>query len=534
VDRAARTRQATGRTLLWALVPVLLISAGCGNRAGRGLDPNALAAGQTEVAPGAPAGPTAEAPLVDPNAAYNPDTSSAGPSTAVSGGGTSSAGASSAGRSSAGNAAAGTPKSGAVAGSASAPKSGSGAATGSPARSSAAAGAPTPGVPAPGGGTAPAPAAGDKSPVTVGNIGTWSGVFGGIGIPMLHGVKAWVGDVNARGGLNGHPVRLVSYDDAGEPGRALSSAQRLVEQDKAIVILGIFQPTTEQAITAYLEQKQVPVMSTCNCAPADDLSPMIFPIGPGGLGNAWQHSLPLLTGVDQDVRDHMGLLYCQEAPICPDAAKNIETFQKDANFKIVWKAQASLAAPDYTSEMLAARNAGVKAIFEVMDNHSVLRIQRAANRQGFKPLHDVQFSMYDARFENIPELEGVFTSSPTPMWSISPKMADYREALKKYVPGGVGAAWGAEPFVAGKLLEKMSANFAPVPTPADVLAGLWSLKNETLGGLLPGITYYKGETHRNSNLCMVPIRIKGGKFLPRDGDAEKFICAPGWKPGMHG
>ena len=47
-------------------------------------------------------------------------------------------------------------------------------------------------------------------------------------------------------------------------------------------------------------------------------------------------------------------------------------------------------------------------------------------------------------------------------------------------------------------------------------------------------SYYKGETHRNSNLCMVPIRIKDGKFLPRDGDAEKFICAPGWKPGMHG
>jgi branched-chain amino acid transport system substrate-binding protein len=351
---------------------------------------------------------------------------------------------------------------------------------------------------------------------------------------MLHGVKAWIGDVNARGGLNGHPVKLVSYDDAGEPGRALSSAQRLVEQDKSIVILGIFQPTTEQAITAYLEQKQVPVMSTCNCAPADDLSPMIFPVGPGGLGNAWQHSLPLLTGVDQDIRDHMGLLYCQEAPICPDAAKNIETFQKDANFKIVWKAQASLAAPDYTSEMLAARNAGAKAIFEVMDNHSVLRIQRAANRQGYKVLHDVQFSMYDGRFENVPELEGVFTSSPTPMWSISPKMADYREALKKYVPGGVGAAWGAEPFVAGKLLEKMSKNFSPVPTPADVLAGLWSLNNETLGGLLPGITYYKGETHRNSNLCMVPIRIKDGKFLPRDGDAETFICAPGWKPGMPG
>jgi branched-chain amino acid transport system substrate-binding protein len=513
-----RTRQNTGRRLLWALLPALLVTGACGNRAGRGLDANAQAQAPTEAAPAAEGGYTAGAAVADPNAAVSSATPDAGSPAAVSGGA-----ATASGRTSAGSGAAASPQAGAAQGGSA--KTGAGTATRGPAtRSAAGTAAPTPGAPTPGGGAAPV--AGDKSPVTIGNIGTWSGVFGGIGIPMLHGVKAWVGDVNARGGLNGHPVKLVSYDDAGEPGRALSSTQRLVEQDKAIVILGIFQPTTEQ--------KQVPVMSTCNCAPADDLSPMIFPIGPGGLGNAWQHSLPLLTGVDQDTRDHIGVLYCQEAPICPDAAKNIETFQKDANFKIVWKAQASLAAPDYTSEMLAARNAGAKAIFEIMDNHSVLRIQRAANRQGYKVLHNVQFSMYDGRFENVPELEGVFTSSPTPMWSLSPKMADYRDALKKYVPGGVGAAWGAEAFVSGKLLEKMSKNFSPAPTAADVLAGLWSLQNETLGGLLPGITYYKGETHRNSNLCMVPIRIKGGKFQPRDGDTEKFICAPGWKPGMHG
>ena len=522
----APMRSALTRRLLWALVPAMLVTAACGNRAG-----DDVAATKGPVA-GAPAGTDlgvgagTETPVADAGGIVDP---------AATAGGVTSGGVSSS--PSGGGGAAGTPKAG---GPSAGPATRTGSGTAAPAagaakaKSPTGAAAPAPGIPTPGGGAAPSPSGGTKAPVTIGNIGTWSGVFGGIGIPMLHGVKAWVGEVNARGGLNGHPVRLVSTDDNGEPGRALSETRRLVEQEKAIALLGAFMPTTEHALISYLEEKQVPLISTCNCAPADDLSPMIFPVGPGGLGNAWQHSLPLLTGVDQDVRDNIGVLYCREAPICPDAAKNIKTFQQQANFKIVWEAQASLAAPDYTSEMLAARNAGVKAIFEIMDNHSVLRIERAAQRQGFEVLHNVQFSMYDGRFENIPELEGVFTSSPTPMWSLSAKMADFREALKKHVPGAMGSAWGAEAFVAGKLLEKIAGTFSATPGPADVLNGLWSLKNETLGGLLPGITYYKGDKNRNKNLCFVPIRIKGGKFTPRDGDPDKFICAPGWQPGQKG
>src|SRR5581483_941828 len=168
-------------------------------------------------------------------------------------------------------------------------------------RSSAAAG-PTPGVP---GGPAPATPAGNGAP----------GVIGNMGIPTLHGVKAWIGDVNARGGLNGHPVKLVSSDDNSEPGRALSEARRMVEQEHAIAILGTWMPLTLHAVTPYLQEKQVAAIGTCNCEPVDDDSPMVFPLGPGGLGNAYLHSFPMLTSVDQDTKDHIGVLYCREAPI---------------------------------------------------------------------------------------------------------------------------------------------------------------------------------------------------------------------------
>lgn len=544
VFTVARTRPGSmTKRLLWALLPALLVTTACGNRAGRNLEQ--LGQGQLGVESGYSAESGAAAPYEDPAAAgvesevpaaAVPSGDSATAGAATSSGGAPAAGTSAAqpGRTSsaAGRTATGGATAGQAAGQTGGKTAGGAAASGgSQGPKSSGAASATPGAPTPGG--AAAPTGGKKSTITIGNIGHWSGVLGNMGIPTLHGVKAWIGDVNARGGLNGHPVRLVSSDDNSEPGRALSEARRMVEQEKAIAILGTWMPLTLHAVTPYLEEKQVAAIGTCNCEPADDDSPMVFPVGPGGLGNAFLHSLPMLSSVDQTVRDNVGVLYCREAPICPFTQKNLRTLQKDMNFKIVWEGQASIAAPDYTSEMLSAKGAGVKALIDVIDNYSVLRIERSAQRQGYEVIHSVQHSMFDSRFEGMPELEGVYTASAVPMWNLSPKMADYREALKKYVPGGVPAAWGATPWVGGKLLEKVAQTFSPNPGPADVLTGLFALNNETLGGLLPGVTYYKGEKHKMSNMCMIPVRMKDKKFVPRDGDPDKFICAPGWQPGLH-
>ena len=113
--------------------------------------------------------------------------------------------------------------------------------------------------------------------------------------------------------------------------------------------------------------------------------------------------------------------------------------------------------------------------------------------------------------------------------SASPKMADYRDAMDKYQPRANKDSWGAQAYVAGRLLEKLSAKFPANPTPADVLNGMWSLRGETMDGRLPPLTYMKGAKNNSEvNLCVVPVRIKGGKFVPTHG--EVFKCAPGWKP----
>ena len=78
-------------------------------------------------------------------------------------------------------------------------------------------------------------------------------------------------------------------------------------------------------------------------------------------------------------------------------------------------------------------------------------------------------------------------------------------------PEVVGELGGAG-YVMGKLLEvKIAPLLDDDPTPAELTDAMYTLHGETLGGILP------------------PITFKGGKFVT--SPAESFVCAPGWKPG---
>jgi branched-chain amino acid transport system substrate-binding protein len=374
----------------------------------------------------------------------------------------------------------------------------------------------------------PAGSPATKATIVLGSIGTDSGVIGQVELTILTGAKAWAADVNARGGLNGHPVKVIFADDGGEPARALALAQRLVDQEGAVAFYAERQPGTAQAVNAFLEQRKIPVIGGCACSLSSAHSPMSFMVGAGGdLGLAWMQTLPLLSYSD---KRKVSVVYCRESPSCRATRDHIvNEFPTQTGLHVVHEAQVSISAPDYTAEALAAKNAGAEAIIAVLDNFSVKRFARSAHRQGWYPLFSVQFAFHDERalVDAREDVEGILIGAAVPHWT-SPKLDDFRVALRKYVPGGVLGSQSATAWAAGKLMEVIAQGFPDKPTSADFLKGLYALNGETLGGLLPPLTYREGMGSDESNLCVVLLRVEGGKFVPLAGDS--FTCAPGWQP----
>ena len=395
-------------------------------------------------------------------------------------------------------------------------------------------------TPASGGAVGPArPAAGPRpgaahagagalGEIRLGSFGVQSGILGATMAPFFQGARAWAADVAARGGLAGHPVRLIFGDDGGDPAKAQALVHRMVEQDKVQAFYTVAAPTTLQAATPYLEQAQVPIIGLCECNPAVDESPMAFQPGIGSTtGLAWAHLAPLVGLSD---KRKLSIFYCREVPSCEQSATGIKKLAGAVGVQVVNETQMSLAQPDYTAEVLSARNAGADALIVVADGATIVRILRSAHRQNYRPQVSTPTAGYEPDFIRAggDDVEGTVVASSTVPWSTSPRLADYRTAMARYVPDGEMSTLGAEMWGAGKLIELLARRFPANPTAADFLDGLYGLRGETVGGIFPPLAFVKGRGHGATNQCVVPVKVVGGQFKPASDD--KFSCAPGWTP----
>ena len=71
---------------------------------------------------------------------------------------------------------------------------------------------------------------------------------------------AYFKTINARGGINGRKINLISRDDAYSPPKAVENARRLVEEDDVAFMFGVLGTPINMAIRPYLNAKKVPLL----------------------------------------------------------------------------------------------------------------------------------------------------------------------------------------------------------------------------------------------------------------------------------
>jgi branched-chain amino acid transport system substrate-binding protein len=356
--------------------------------------------------------------------------------------------------------------------------------------------------------------------IVLGSFGTGAGPIGAQLAAIPIATRAWAADVNGRGGIGGRPVRIVYADDGGDPARALAIVRRMVEQDKVVAFLGTFGATTIQAVTPYLEERGVPIIGTEGGNPVEDSSPMVFnPQVGADRGVAYGFILSL---VELSSARKVALLYCGEAETCINGGRRIKEFAPSRGVSIVYESRVSLAQPDFTAEMIGARNAGAEAVLVYLDVSSMVRVIRSADRQGWKPVFAGGVSLVEESFTKAATGVGdVIANSAAAPYMTEP-MADYRAAVARYVPGGTLGNTGGSAWIAGKLFERVMADIPGAPTSATIVQVLEGLKGETVGGRVPPLTFGKG-AHGDTNLCVVPVRFTGGQWTAPLG--VKFLCA---------
>src|SRR5581483_1485786 len=122
-------------------------------------------------------------------------------------------------------------------------------------------------TPGPGAGSSPTPPAegtpgapAKRDPLAIASVGTISGPIGAVFAPGGLAVQAWANYVNTKGGVNGHTVNLLVYDDGGDPARHRSQVQEAIERRHVVAFVYNPESIAGRASQEYISSKRVPVI----------------------------------------------------------------------------------------------------------------------------------------------------------------------------------------------------------------------------------------------------------------------------------
>jgi branched-chain amino acid transport system substrate-binding protein len=97
--------------------------------------------------------------------------------------------------------------------------------------------------------------------IRIGAVLSVTGPASFLGEPEEKTLKMYVEELNAKGGIGGRKIQLVTYDDGGDANKARTFATRLVEEDKVAAMVGGTTTGTTMAMAPVFEDAQIPFIS---------------------------------------------------------------------------------------------------------------------------------------------------------------------------------------------------------------------------------------------------------------------------------
>lgn len=385
----------------------------------------------------------------------------------------------------------------------------------------------------PGGGTGPAAAAGAApqaacpstlSPIRLGQTLATSGLVGASIGGLRTGLAVWAKDVNARGGVQCHPIELTQLDDGADAARVSANWNTLVNERGVIALLAAGTPVASAALRSAAERDKVPVIGADLNAEDYFNSPYLFP--QGGLPLTAYDGSYMLAAKATGAGGTAGLLYCVEISICTGVKNNHAKAARRAGLKLGAVQAASLTQPDYAAECQAMKQSGVTVLFFALDGSGSIRAARSCLSIGYKPAiasSAIAISAQAGADQSLRSLGVYLGTNNVPFMSDSPAAAVYRDAMERFAPASAVEEQALFGWASGKLFEAALAKVADKAragdvTTAMVLEGLWQLKNEKIGGLGPGVTFTKGSPVTAQD-CFYGIKLGTDGYTAPNGAA---------------
>jgi branched-chain amino acid transport system substrate-binding protein len=363
------------------------------------------------------------------------------------------------------------------------------------------------------------------SPIVIGNEADLTG-NATVGVPGNYGVQFAVKQINANGGISGHPIKLVTEDSQGSATGGTNSVRRLIDVDKAQAIINTSTSNASVPAIPAIQAKSIPFVISAGTDPV-----LVAP------KNTYVFITPAVS-LTYAVKEY--LQFCAQqgyksiAIIATTAfvgTVGVSLFKAGAAAAGVNLATVQSYGPtdtDFSAQIHAAQTSNPQAIFIIGDFAG--SIGKAIRNAGIElPL------LYDAATTDPllvkslgADAEGVYsfqTQATQLIDATTDPMATWKSqfaAAFPSPPAGVPSQFSLEGYqTTFTLAEAIKLALAKGPlTGANIRTALESLTNFVIGktdftyAVPIGYPVTFTATNHAGNSTVTPVIVKGGTFVP--------------------
>jgi branched-chain amino acid transport system substrate-binding protein len=352
-----------------------------------------------------------------------------------------------------------------------------------------------------------------ENTITLGQTADFSATRASLSVPYTEGAKLFFNEFNAKGGLFGKKIELVSLDDGYQINKAIENCKKLIDQNVFALINSVGTGITDNLIPI-VEKAKVPFLNPITGADhlrapeifsryvfhlrgsyGDEIESIVrhlFTIGLNKIGlvyenEAFGNSIKQL--VDRSLSKRKSALHCSgiipfnNATAVEDAAKNIAARVPDA---------------------LILGNIGPSAINFI----------KALSLKGIKTQYfTISVANANRLYTELKEgSRGIVVSQvmPNPGKSSMPVVREYRALIAKNSPQTQPSYLGLEGYMSAKIFSLGLLKAGKNASREKFIEGMESLSRFDMGGFP---VHYSRQTHNGSNFVELTMIGNDGRLI---------------------
>ena len=358
--------------------------------------------------------------------------------------------------------------------------------------------------------------------VQIGNVATISGPVPGLGQTMVNGTKAYVAYVNAKGGVCGRKLKLVTGDDRLDTGANRSETARL--KDQVFAFVGSWSVVDDGGATV-LDGTNIPdvtlALSDRRSGLANNFSPN--PIKPNAGTNGVVKMMQYFKATYGVTK--AGIVWPAQSTAKAKAMSYVNDM-KAAGLQVVAQSEVAVTQTDYNGVATQLKNAGAELVITALETTGMARLAQACNQQNYHPkvpywgaqAYGQKFLQQAGSSAN-GTLIGVTYAIPEDA-ARTPSVATMAQWYARANPGAELDFFAIVGWAATDMFVKALTAAGAQPTRDKVLGALRGYHDFDADGVLAPHTDPAG---KNPSPCFAVLGVEGGKWK-RVAPASGFIC----------